>query len=212
MNSIPPLSITSDSDLPNPKLFILNSYDKLINLVDIHTEEILAKHAESDLFADVVSNVKIRDRPDNGCNIQTMFEQNTSADLYKEEYEIDEKLKKPRTVDLKTTTVHEYVNKMRQEMIDELKKQQGDTLEMFDQSKRNTTNGDETKKSVASNIDQEKLDVEKDGLFGNKYCFIIETKTYKVKDYSWQCTRSPLEMRLFVLDFFLDAKTQVYLK
>ena len=40
----------------NPKLMILNSYDKLINLVDIHSEEILGKHAESDLFADSVQN------------------------------------------------------------------------------------------------------------------------------------------------------------
>lgn len=186
----------------NSKLAIVNSYDKLINLVDIRAEEILEKHVESDLFDDVVvSNAdnKPQQQMKNKSKNQDIFDklgEDMLVDQNKEEYEIDEKFKKPHDIDLKTTTVFDYVNKMRIEVIDTLKKEQDEALRMYDKRMRATND-------VDSN-NQEKLE-----LIGNKYCFLIEPKTKKETDIKpSRYVRSPFSIYLFVLDFCLDERTR----
>lgn len=173
--------IGSSSD---SKRIILDSYDYLINQVDIFAETVLNKHSESELLDSCMwQKPKIQNerKPEKQAKFD-MLEENDYIDPYKEKYQTDEKLKTPALLDPNTTKVHDYINKMRQEIIDELVKLQGDTLKEYEMNKDKIVI-DETK-SVEQRQDLDEK------LFGNKNCFILESKTTTY---------------LFVFNFYIDA-------
>lgn len=186
----------------NPKQIILDSYDFLINQIDIHAETVLANHTETDLIDTTISsscNTEPQTSTEKRHDYFDILEENVFADPFKEDYQIDEKFKSP-LVDPTTTTVHDYVNKMRQEMIDELNKVQEETLKQCEM-----TNKDE---SPIERLEKEK------SLFGKKYCFILETaeKSDTKQEVSKCPIRYPFGMYLFVLDFYVDPNLQKYLE
>lgn len=186
----------------NPKKLILDSYDSLINRVDIHAEEVLTSYDDNGpVLVNTEQNISTKDgQTQPKLKKQTprkfdLLEEDDYVNPFKEEYEIDNRFKSS-LVDPKTTTIQQYVNKMRQDVIDELKKLQEDTLKLYDKNK--------------TKINEEKdVDVVERSLFGNKYCLILESNLKEDKSKS---IRSLFGVYLFVFDFYIDFKIQYFLK
>lgn len=118
----------ADSDLSScSKVRIMNSYDSLINYIDVRAEETLAKYSSSNMLADFCKNLK--PNPPNSL-IEESYKKKTNlfevlqkpfVDPYTTEYDLDKKYKLS-LVDPEKTTVQDYINKMRDEMINELRR------------------------------------------------------------------------------------------
>ena len=193
--------------MQNPKKIILDAYDSLINLVDIHAEETLEKHSETELLniSDEYKSISNQETENETSNkSQNYFEfnllgENTFIDPLKSNYKLDEKFRTAKVYP-KTTSVHEYVNKMREEMIDELVKIQGETLKLYDKTKS--------------------VDIK--SMFGEKYCSLVNVNesgpqnNYSLcfyEDYKpSKSTQTPFNMYLVVFDFYIDENLKLILR
>lgn len=197
--SLPSKKIKHDTD-SNLKMRTLLSYDMLIRHLDIYTEEIFAKLDQSKFLVDYEPNTNDETNDENSkyyprylieSKVFNKLEENDKyIDRYKEEYELDETLK-VSSVDPNKTKVHEYINKMRQEMVDELQKVQGEILKIIEKRKKENT----------------------DSTTNEKECFLLITKRVK-STYDKESSRClPFQIYLFVLDDFqMDSKVKHYFK
>lgn len=178
----------------NLKMITLTSYDLLVRELDIYTEEILAKLSESERLDNyepsrITEKIGYNFDKDSIKSIKfdQLEENDEYIDPYKEKYEIEERFKVSK-VDPNKITVHDYVNKMRQEMIDELEKVQGEILKMIEKRKN-----------------------EPDDSTGDKECFLLITKNAKNDEKTSRFF--PFRIYLFVLDDFkMDLKVKRYFK
>lgn len=168
----------SQNSRSNPKLIILDMYDRLVNFIEIDVETILSKHAEDDPFVDrITEDKKQQVNKRHGYKTVSMFDRlegEMFVDSNKKEYDVmDAGFKTSQAVNIKT--VHEYVNKMRQEMIDELRNSQGKALEMYDTLKRNT---DQARNIIENESTPNQVDLKT--VIGKNFCFIL----YKIAYYN----------------------------
>lgn len=205
----------------NPKLMIIDYYDSLIQQVDIHTEEQLSKYTENSVVGEIEKHsyeiyqfMKIlpffhSDNSDlydtdndqleylhsqaefdfeiSGANINKLAFSDPYAKLANYTY-LEGKHEPP----LLSTNVHQFLNKMRDELLGELKRGQEEALKHYDK--------------IKNEIKVDKLDEEIDRnrssrLFENEYMFLIlDGKSEHQKG----CL--PFKMYLIVLDFYVDKK------
>lgn len=168
----------------------LISLDMLVNRVDIFSEKVLAKHIQSARLVKKNSKVKHKVETRKSLKFDQLEENAEFADPYNEEYELDEKFKIP-LVDPKKTTIHEYVNKMREMIIGELRKEKTEMEKIFKRKQHGEEN------------------INENDLFFGKECFILEAIDFKKRKSS---NGSPLQIYLFIVDFHLDLKLKYYFK
>lgn len=173
----------------NLEKICLISFDMLINRVDIFSEKVLAKHTQSARLVKKISKSKHKFETRKSLKFDELEENAEFTDPYKEEYELDERLMTP-LVDPKKTTIHEYVIKIREEIIGELRKEKTEMENIF------------KRKQNGENIDENYL-------FFGKECFILESIDVKKRKSS---NDSPLQIYLFIIDFHLDLKLKYYFK
>lgn len=200
----------SSSINKNPKLVVTDYYDYLMRLVDIHTEDKLAaaqddhheslisSNSHSDSSADNVSD-DFRLRPARDKRVDTF-----GIDAYIDPYRCGvDPFPSQIPTELNNLTVCDYLNTVRDTMIDELVRAQNESLktceDMLAKSKDKFKNNERK-------IGQDKLWAR---VFANKFCFL-----FRREDILWPTpvARFPSEIFLFVLDFYLDSEEQEILR
>lgn len=201
----------SSSVNKNPKLLVTDYYDYLIRLVDIHTEDKLAAalddHHESLIISsnshshssvdDVHDDFRLR--PARDKRVDTF-----GIDAYIDPYRCGVDPSPPQIpTELNNLTISDYLNTVRENMIDELVRAQNESLKTCDD--RLVKFRDEFKHNE-SKIDRDKLWAH---VFANKFCFL-----FRREEIVWPkpVVRFPSEMFLFVLDFYLDSEEQEILR
>ena len=126
----------------NPSILIIDYYDSLINKVDIFTEQVLEEHSPSELVFNDENSNKPKPQltsqiviPNKIDHILTYSNDETSiSDPYYQKYNItlDNEVK----VNYELSTIHYYVNKMREEMIEELNKLKDETMGNYQRLKQ----------------------------------------------------------------------------
>lgn len=211
----------------NPKLMVLEHYESLVRQVDIHTEELLEKCKETQLLG-------INSKPNtsdisklSNCLIESyqirlrIFEESYGVsayhDPYSEEYENGhtatstssscESVANATPPITDSITVREYASRMRDEMLDELRRIQTETLAWCD-----------TIRSELAAIDRssvECIEKLKKKIFSQKFAFILQIDEIMVPTSSskdFVPNPLPFKLYLFVLDFYMDAESLIFLK
>lgn len=211
----------------NPKLMVLEHYESLVRQVDIHTEELLEKCKDSQLLSiNSKPNTSDISRLSN-CLIESyqirlrIFEESYGVsayhDPYSEKYDYEnghtatstssscESVVKPPIND--SITVREYVSRLRDDMLDELRRIQTETLAWCD-----------TIRSELAAMDRssvESIEKLKKKIFSQKFAFILQIDEIMVPTSSSKDlvpNPLPFKLYLFVLDFYMDAESLIFLK
>lgn len=213
------------SNNPSPKRYIIEYYDSLINHIDIRAEEVLAQHdtqKQIDLKDARLFSRHVLKWPNDEIRFPELL-QNRTSDLFDEKYQEPIEIKsynksyhttdRASRFDERTSVgVHEYVNEMRQEMIDELTKVQDETLKNYATSVRN---GIEAADCNFNRDNKEELARYKKKVFGEKFAFLIYSIALKPpsRNLNTVANPSPFNVYLVVLDdFHLDDQTKTILK
>ena len=102
--------------------------------------------------------------------------------------------------------VDEYINKVRQKAIDEIRKVQDETLEYYNANK-------EKFKVDRKNLTEEKLKELKSQLFATKFCFLVERSAC----YKWENSTTNMYIPLFnlhtvITDFYVRESDIDFIK
>lgn len=207
----------------NSKILALQYYDSLIRQVDIHAEELLEKFGENQLLEQYSSSPIVADSSELNCLIEPyrirlkIFEESYGVNSYHDPY-IDEYRYKSDSVvstssaasanDESTVKVCDYVNRIREELIFELKSLQSETLSRCDVIRSELDAVDRNSPDCL-----EKLKMK---IFSQKFAFIqrideIMVSTSSSKKFIPNPT--PFKLYLFVVDdLYLDSGALVFLK
>lgn len=204
--------MASNAKVTNPKRYITEYYDSLINHVDILAEEALAKHDEqqqldlNDKRVFKLTSGYLADNDFEDRSLDQVSFGDTAVDVssYQKTYEIASSHPNHR-LDKCTSTVsvHKYVNEMREEMIDELRKLQNETLRNYEASVRSSDDQDENEMARL-----------KRKIFDRKFAFLVCSLELRHKWTHRELVHnsSPLNVYLVVLDdFFLDDQNKILL-
>lgn len=181
----------------NGKKFIIEYYDSLVNTIDIYAEQLLEKYTADDLIQNKTNSVQLEPPLMHRCPLWCPCEKELIyQDPYKEGYQLKEEFKHDK-LDPDLTTVHDYINRMRQEMIDELSRLQDETMAKYEQKRKG------------------KNEMKADDLFAYKLPFVIILKKFDpkskiIKKESY--TQGLFQCFLIVINFYMDFITQSYLK
>ena len=144
-----------------PSLLITGYYDSLISQLDIYTEERIKEIKENGLTKMKTMIQKKRAT----CNIETYGVETVINPYESQKYTIDRTdISKIEMTEV--SQVEDYMNKMRQKAIDEIKKVQEENLKHYKANK-------EKFKVDRENLNEEKLEELKSQLFANRYCFLV---------------------------------------
>lgn len=188
----------------NPKLIIIQYYDRLINFIDIHTEELLQKYSETDLLEESSTSSDV----DNGDRkFEWVLFDNEELKPYKVwhksysitiDYDIEpSSLKTLSTFTYGSNRMCDYLNATRYEMIKYLQDAQKKTMQDFELIKNDLKLG----KDESESTDEDDLVMSR--LFANRYHFVVkicENKENKSKIHKY----SPFKLLIVDLDFYLD--------
>ena len=202
------------SSQPKPKpqnLSITDYYDDMINIIDLEAEKILPKHDPSEKINQdprmfVNMNTSSEDEDDDESSVgrgssvgeiavreserdifgDTCGEANRYRNPYEAKFDYNLKLKSAR-FDPKKTTIHEYVDKIRCEMIDELTKLKDECVEI-------------------SGISGNNEDEMKEEMFGKrKFPILIRLEWFMgSQEYEWCENRSPFPYFLLIFESYLN--------
>lgn len=193
----------------NPKKVIIEYFDSLTNQIDIYAEQVMEKHTADEMILNKTNSVLPLDESSNNAEytINQLYESNAfNQNPYKEGYTINDEFKMNR-FDPDSSKVHNYVNRMRQEMLDELKTIEDEKMIKCEQKRREN-------KSV------EKNDFESD-LFADKLPFVIirkevdqksNKKNKKQENNKSTNTQGLFQCFLIVINFYIDFTTLSFLK
>lgn len=193
----------------NPKLFISNFYDSFINSIDIHTEEQLEKYQEIDEIQDTFrfnyksSNLVNDDVYQIGPFIDPVsFGVEYHKDLYSESYQYGELNSRMRSV--RPTKIHEYLNEVRNETIDQVRRAQADAFEKYE-SIKNEVNPREHVDNPEAFFDQLKQKV-----FANNFIGLIQVDRVNLANDEEPIVMNKLPFRLYLIvtDFYIDRHEQ----
>lgn len=184
----------------NQKKLIIEYYDSLTNQIDIYAEQVLEKYKAEDKIRDKMNSVYLPNKQVNNNYLiphyqWTSCEETLYIDPYLEKFPLKQELTNVR-FDPKTKKVHDYVNEMRQEMIDELKIGEHETLVKCQRMMKE-------KQSIDTNEIESKL-------FENKFSFVIIRK--EPTGENLVPTRGLFQCFLVVLNFYINFAAQSYLK
>lgn len=186
----------------HPKLIIIDYYDSLINQVDIYTEEQLAKHTDSDVVTEAISkedsfntnsSYKTEENPDDldlessNANLKKIVNYQPYSKEVKYTYPEEKAKHEPPPPPM--TNVHQFLNKMREEMIGQIKRYQEKSLKYYE--------------TIKNELKVQKLESEEEilgRLFEREFSFLILEKTSHCKANK----NSPFNMYLIVLDFYVN--------
>lgn len=208
--------------LANPKRLIIDYYDSLIKHVDILAEESLEQlekvssqnrrleladkrvfsfverfECERILFTPIE-----RDLFDEKCGENPIF-----SVFFNENYEIINRSNRfDDEEESAWVSIDKYVNEMREEMIEELRRAQDETLMLHDSHLKNGS-------TTPNSKDPDDDDEIKRKVFGRKFSFLIYSIKLKNSDVGMVENRSPLNVYLIILeDFYIDNQTKTILK
>lgn len=198
----------------HPKLIIIDYYDLLIRNVDIYTEEQLKKYTDENVI-EIVSDDLVLDKysekyENNEENPIIMDFESPNANIYdlidKVPYWRQSIYKYPKESEKAKnepppllSNVHKFLNNMRDEMIDELKKGQEAALKNYEKIKNEIkvdklASEEEFDRSVVSR------------LFEKQFMFLLLDNKYESKN------NSPFKLYLIVLDFYLNKHEKEILR
>lgn len=199
-----------NSKISNLKLFIIDYYESLIRQVDIHAEEQLEKYNENDLLPETTPSTKQEFNAFyNSLNIFTNY---TLNDLY--EKECIEANKDPFTNVLELdssqnderfkpglTKVHDFVNLVRNELINELRQCLDGTLKHYEMIKN----------EIEIKSDVRKIERQ---LFSKKFCLLVKSRDHSLlrRGHRIVTRSSPFRIYLFVLDFYIEPSVQEFIR
>lgn len=186
-----------------PPLIITEYYDSLISQIDIYTEERIREYKKKRvLFKAELFYGSVNRQND---EIKT-YEVETVNNPY--EYAMYSNDRNVILEIIENRHVEEYMNKMRQKVIDEIRKVQVENLEYYEENK-------EKFKVDRENLTEEKLEELKSQLFANRYCFLVN----KEQIYLWEDlnNRNVIKRPLFnlhtvITDFYLRQSDIDYIR
>ena len=147
-----------------PSLLITEYYDSLISQLDINTEETIKEYKENGLPVKLVLTDSWNQSFDNDQTELTYGVETYNNPYKSQKYTIDRTdISEIRDI----SQAEEYMNKMRQKAIDEIRKVQDENLKFYNANK-------EKFKVDRENLTEEKLEELKSQLFANRYCFLVK--------------------------------------
>jgi hypothetical protein len=212
MNEIIDKFIAKKYGLKNGRLLIADYYEALRNDLDILTEEILQKAAQTKKSTTTIDFDKLnkeKKRPPRS-NKQTAIEifeaiednmiNRDVKDPYDDKYEYEWKMSE------KTSNLEEYVNAVRRETLNELKKVEKRALTVFEQQ-RNLI--ESASKRTDAILDKAKLDEFLANLCNDSFAFMLKFGTSNEFDF-FKDTRS--KIFTIVTDFYLNQSQIEFIK
>lgn len=201
----------------NPKLMICEYFEKLINLIDIHTEEQLEKYSDTDLigepfkyefkelitFGDLKANIKLFENQncqDNKIWQKSLIDRNKLATFY------DLTNRPHREIEPNTVRVKDYLNTTRDELISQVKKYEEDALNRYEENKKRLLRSIQKIEDRNAQVDEFKK-----RLFANKHVGILRIDKKirrKLLNDEIKTNESPFKLFLVVLDFYFDRYDQ----
>ena len=199
----------------NPKLVICDYFDKIVNLIDIHTEEQLAKFTKTDLIGDPFY-IAFKELPKcdymGSKGIVFRFQEVDEDEPTQFEYGTNYDLTKHPKTEIKRNSVktQDYLNKTRNELIGKVKKHEEEAMSRVQEIKQDLLKAIQT-------IEDRDAQIEwfKQRLFANKQIGVFQIDNF----YCWKNDSdfivipngSPFRLYLVVLDFFVDRDAQSFL-
>lgn len=186
----------------NPKLVVSEYYDSLINRIDIHTEEQLAKFSDSD----VVENAKTT-KTETTAHVNDNEDDETSTQKQKPNYKYE--CEPTIRVVPGETRVCEYLNGVREELMKHLKEAQTEAFKLLDMIKNDHPNAKEKSDDMSASTES----VLRRSL-PNRYPFIIQINEFvnESRDRVKLLNSSPFKLCLIEMDFFVSQEDMLYLR
>ena len=192
------------SEFVTPSLLITEYYDSLISQIDIFTEERI-RECKDDIDEEECGEKYDPSYFDNYGNVYGV---ETIYNPYKpQKYSINRTDISETEITDKAKAV-EYMNKVRQKAIEEIRKVQDENLEYYKANK-------DKLKVDRKNLTEEKLEELKSQLFANRFCFLVKKEPYYLffdsgdnKD-----IKNPLfYLHTVITDFYVRESDIVYIK
>ena len=198
----------------NRKLYVLNYFDSLVRHIDVHTEEQFAKFTGPNAASAAAINVYDHLNGDpidtnhyynnsklNYSDFHAQFssiEPNDHHSPYSDRYQLVDAGEPPSDLIDTTNRTNEsgvdYLNRSRDELIDEIEQAQAESLRRYDD--------DEVRSHRLESVGSGEAALER-ALFANKFGFLLEVDEMR-QGYRRVENRSPFKIYLIVLDFYLD--------
>lgn len=191
----------------NPKVILLEYYDSLIRQIDIYTEELLENYSELDLLEDFYvdeSKLSQVNRLPPHYEIRTSscidtYEISSFLDPYSKDYEYGP-VYQDRNVGVKLgqTRIIDYLNSIRDVMIDELQRAQDYNMQWLKLNRFEI----EEMSSIDKCIDEIKSKV-----FAQKFCFLLRLDEIIELGRNFPKfvpNTSMFKLYLFICDFFIN--------
>lgn len=198
--------------LINPKWELIQFFDSMIQKIDIHTEEQLEKLTENSFVPKNIMN------PNEESNIppdvQYYFDNDymrgvRQIDSYLDPYLSYEFEPKESRIEVKSEKLRDYINHIREEMLNELKKARQSALENYE-SIKHELNFDTflDKKEAIENLYRKTFDRKFWMIFYLDEIREIDVFSNEVVNVN----SSPFKLYLCEFDFYLDPKEQMLLR
>ena len=155
------------SEFITPSLLITEYYDSLISQIDIFTEERI-RECKDDIDEEECGE---KYDPSYFENYGNVYGVETIENPYKsQKYSINRNDISETEITNKSQAV-EYMNKVRQKAIEEIRKVQDENFEYYKANK-------DKFKVDRKNLTEEKLEELKSQLFANRFCFLVKKEPY----------------------------------
>lgn len=193
----------------NPKLLVSHYYDSLVNLIDVHTEELLEKVSDThELSSDSFNLVKNYHEMSNEFfvkpdNFVPTYGVDSYVDPYVDTYNNKLALNPFESVSKTSIKIRDYLQSIRARMIDQLRRAETQTMELYEAIRKDETS---TKYDVTSAENLRKQ------LFSNKFYLIVKVDRIRLEAFETVANRSWFKIYLVELDFYLDRESQEFLK
>lgn len=193
----------------NPKLIISTYFDSLARLVDIHTEQALAKYTDDDVFEikpdDINYSISLRAhqqstnflRDVDFDSIEDIFKFVSDPNIFRHDFQDYENNLEPIEEPSRPIKTRDYFNRVREEMLRELRKAEEQAFIRYESIKN-----DELKKKLDETNDMEdKKDLLFSLLFAKKFYLILLMEERYQRSFE-----SPFRLYLVELNFYLNKR------
>lgn len=212
----------------NPKRIIMDYYDSLVRRVDINTEVRLEQYTDEDRLDQVRYSMLAKRKWSSSEDetfglrwrfkeLEDMYGERSSRDPYSSEYDFEPESNSRRFIP-GTTTMQDYLNAIRDELIGELRKAEAENLSYYESTIKNEIQqliNEEEKKiemddpNTKSEQIERLVELVKEKLFASKYCFLVEIKdellkAHKQDGFKFASNSTAFGMYLCVCDFYLE--------
>lgn len=187
----------------SPKILVIEYFESLVNRIDIHTEEQLNKYSPKDL---------LDYQPTENIGSTNNHQQYSSPSLY--EFDLVESARNPYENSYnynkiqastkfipKRTQVCDYLNGVRDEMIEHLKEAEKETIKNY-----------EAIRSVLKDADFHSDSIIKENVFAKRFLFIVQVDNIKLADGNKAENKSPFKLYLVDLDFYMTEQEMLVFK